>query len=478
MNGLENQTATEFNSLRRHRLNSIEQFHYFDSQPQFPNLIAARLSFDSDINESRAREAWQIIGQRQPLFNSTVVPRNGRLIWEKQPDSESDKSSNKSNNVIFEELETAPQSWPIFNRFSRFDCLGPFLLVRRWPTSGQNKHTEAWFISHHAVCDGAAAVAGINEWLMVYENLSNGVDPCQNLPRLSLHRFQQRNCLGLNRWKFLKNLPFQAIGMYGAAKFLFRRHAVLKAQSFQANGFDSSASERPDFPAIIGDWLPPETCRRLESASQQFAVSLNTCLLGVLFGTLERWHDSIGLPTKRAAWLRIILPMNLRELAHRRLPAANRTSLVQIDRRGVPEIGSPSSAAFLKSLQREISIIQRWQLDRMFLIAIRGLSVFPGLLRRVAQNQKPRGIAVFTNLGQPLRWHEKRLARNQETTALIPTEIDFCGPLRPGTSLNFSLARYQNRLRISLHFEPSVVSRAQAAELLKEYLNALERFPE
>ena len=162
--------------------------------------------------------------------------------------------------------------------------------------------------------------------------------------------------------------------------------------------------------------------------------------------------------------------MNIREFSDRHLPSVNRTSIVQIDRRSLAKL---ADFDLFRSIDREINIIRQWQLDRIFLIAIRGLAVFQPLIRRVAQTKKHRGMAVFTNLGQPFRRRERAQLKNPGDQRLTPLEIDFLGPLRFGTPLNIAVARYQNRLRVTIHYDSAVVTLAEANDLLREYLFAL-----
>ncbi len=480
------------------RLNSIEKYHFFDSDSQFPNLIHCRLLVETRIDEALARHAWDIAGGRQPLFGCHVESRHGRLCWKKQPPVASCASvvSESSDNhpidsvslqcnasICFDDLPTAPGPLSDFReRLDSTSPLGPFLLVRRWsvPADANAENvahfSEIWFTTHHALCDGAGAVSFINDWWRVYDNLVTGVKPTRGLMTLRLDKFLQRNQLGLGRWKFFRQLPFQAVGIFGATKFLFRKSATLRLSPEQTNysKFDPSDLKLdkplPETPAIVSGWIDVETLEQLVRDTTNHQTSLNSRLLGDLFNAIQRWRSRIDRAASPQDWIRIILPMNIREFADRRLPSVNRTSIVQIDRRNMSELADP---ALFRSIDREINLIRKWQLDRMFLIVIRGLSIFQPLVRRAAQNKKPRGIAVFTNLGQPFRQHERSIAEAPSSKKLIPTEIDFLGPLRYGTPLNIAVARYQDRLRVTIHYDSAILSQVEASDLLREYLTAL-----
>ncbi len=52
-------------------------------------------------------------------------------------------------------------------------------------------------------------------------------------------------------------------------------------------------------------------------------------------------------------------------------------------------------------------------------------------------------------------------------------EFDFMGPIRHGTPFNFSVARFRKSLRITLHYDASVVDSGEAEELLRIYVRHL-----
>jgi hypothetical protein len=130
-------------------------------------------------------------------------------------------------------------------------------------------------------------------------------------------------------------------------------------------------------------------------------------------------------------------------------------------------------------IDREIKIIRGWQLEKIFLISIRLLSISSSLLKSVANSPKSRGAAVFTHLGQPLKKasiHSKRLQEKNGAAAASLLQLesaDFAGPVRHGTPANVSISRVGQKLRISLHYDARSLSPEQAAELLNLYRREL-----
>jgi hypothetical protein len=194
-----------------------------------------------------------------------------------------------------------------------------------------------------------------------------------------------------------------------------------------------------------------------------------------LFAAIGRFSKDESAKDKRA--FRIILPMNIRKPEDRDLPSCNRTALVQIDR--TYAIGVADSDRFCQLIDREIKIIRGWQLEKIFLISIRLLSVSGSWLKSVANSPKSRGAAVFTHLGQPLKKASIHSRRLQEKNGVAAADLlqlesaDFAGPVRSGTPANISISRVGQELRLSLHYDANALSAEQAAQLLDFYREEL-----
>jgi hypothetical protein len=484
-------------------LTSIEKLYFFDSSPRFPNRITCRLLFEQNLNVEAAREACYWLGERHRVLGCSIEKRRGKLHWIRNAElyrvgkhgasspGHQDAAPPKIHWFHSQELDEAPEHAPDFLQILQdVEFYRPCMLIRRWPRKTRDREdlnqgidpkqcvSEVWFSVHHSFFDGAGGIQIANDWMQIYENLLQKRTPETGLPALEDHRFRDRNRLGLLTWNFLRLLPFQAIGLYGATKFVFRKTASiadLRINPAKSNEIVSGSSP----PAMESAWLSAEQLALVEHHAQHSGYNANAKFLGDLYGVLHRWRLRKNPSASPGHWLRIILPINLRDIGDRRLPAANRSSLIQIDRK--PPSGI-AGADYYQSIQREIGVVQRFQLDRMFLLAIRGISAIPPLLKQVARNPKPRGLAVFTNLGRPFRRLERGLRAEEKivehATAssinLEPREIDFLAPLRLGTPLNFSLAKFRDRLRVTLHYDPLVVEKAEAERLVQDYLQAVQ----
>lgn len=327
--------------------------------------------------------------------------------------------------------------------------------------------SELLFQLHHAACDGAAGIQAIREVLIAYTNACQALPLDTGLPALNVQLLARRNQLGLSSRSYWKHWYKQPLAAFGAAKFLTRSCAVLN--------HPSPASDPQCFPAIDGCWLNPDQVALIESRARSLGIRANSILMGCLFIALDEWSREV-LGTSGEPWLRMLLPINLRERKHARMPAANRTTLVQLDRRR--RQWESGLEGFFHYLNREVDIIRNWKFDRLFLVMIRIMGIAPGWLERSAGRDHSRGTAIFTHLGEPFRWARRRTRQSADQRTLpianlTLTEFDWVGPIRPGTPFNLSVQRMGNHLRLSVHWDPRQLARSDMEWIVARYCDRL-----
>ena len=464
------------------RMTSIEKFHWFDDNDEYPNVVFCRMRIDGQLEENIARQAWQIAVQRQPFADVKPKKINGRWCWEQGP--RGDQNGRQcfedwhGTRFEFEHFDGPAPAWKFRDHLIKSPT-GSYLGVFTWPDRDRQSRpsspdaengtaaggqTEVWLYVHHAVGDGAGSILVINDWMIIYANLKSGRDPQKGLHRLDPKLLETRNSIGFFSWRYFKHLWKQPIALFGATKFAFRKTAELIPPNHQSLG------QNHRYPSIIGQWIDENQVEQIGQHANKHDVMVNTVLLSQLYLNLAQWRTQQGHHADDD-WMRIILPISIRNVSDRRLPTANRATIVQIDRqsRDANDLG-----AFYRGLNREIMIIRGWQLDKIFLLAIRAMSLTDSMLRRAANNEKSRGMAVFTNLGEPLRKSERAGAREPESEHPIrPREFELVGPIRKGTPVNFAVSRYGPRMRVSLQYDSEIISQSQAQQLLGCYVERL-----
>lgn len=436
-------------------LSSIERLHLHDDWPEFPNQIFARVRFRGELQPELAAEALRIATRRH-VWHQAVVRRTptGRWFWEQD-------ESVKPQFVWSDHGEQA---------FERIDLArGPVcrLQGRRLPEG-----SELTFQVHHAVADGVGGMQYLRDWLVIYDNLATGKSPEQGLEALEPALLRQRNRLGILKPRYLLNVWRQAIGLFGASKFLFRRFATIAATAPGDSRGEGPADEAwPHYRAIT--WTAEELVR-LRNAIRSAQVSLNDWLLAGVFQGLDQWHRQ-QFGQELAGWVRLIVPINLRTAEDRRLPAANRASLVQLDRR--PE-WEPDPLGLARGISYELRLIRNWQLDRMFLLLVRGMSISDAWLRSAVSRRRPRATSMLTNLGKPLLRLGLPTERGKILTGgLRLEELDVVGPIRFGMPLSFAVAEYGGELRLTAHYDRRRLTAEQVECLLGELRERILRLP-
>ena len=439
-------------------MTSIEKFHWLDQNSNYPNYVFARLRFDIRLDPQLAEQALLLALTRQPLAFKHPVLIGRRWHWVDNPNDRSYFESRKYN--------AEPSPWEFKSR-KDLPFVAYHLSVLEFH-SDQGWVSEARFCSHHAASDGVASIGLINDWLIIYNNLVGGIEPENGLNSIDKSKITSRGQLNLTSWNYLRRLPNQAIALFGAAKFIFRKTAKFSRLLPDSD----SRSDADRLPAIVGRWISqPELDNALERAKSA-NVSFTSFCLGACFQAIDTWEREASSSKEPKAvdrpW-RILLPMSIRGRHDRSLPAANQTAIVQIDRCFSNLNGATE---FCQGIDREINIIRSWQLEKMFLIAIRVASISNGWLKKIANNPDSRGAAVFTHLGRPYRRariHAGRLQKTSEqlqSQLAVPADFDLAGPIRSGTPLNLSFARQNNRFKISLHYDSKLILPADAERLL------------
>jgi hypothetical protein len=334
------------------------------------------------------------------------------------------------------------------------------VVCKRW-----SDQTELWFYGHHALSDGAGGIQFASEWMKIYNNLILGNRPDQGLHRLEPQRLLRRGALFTDG--YVRQLWKQPVGLYGAAKFIFRRPAELL-------NHDAHVTQPWDFarqPAISSLWLDEEQSSSVRTAAEAARVATNSIMVAAFLRHLCEWRERFP-DSRDADWFRTIIPMSIRGFFDRRMPATNRAALVQVDRR---KRDLADVMRLARGLDREMSVIYNWQLHKIFLLAVRGMALAPGLLGWSAASRKCRGTTIFTNLSEP--FGRLGLPRDDRGAVMIGNlkldDFDFVGPIRWRTPLNLTVQKHIDRFRFSLHTDPRLIEPALAADFLAGYVRHL-----
>jgi hypothetical protein len=321
-------------------------------------------------------------------------------------------------------------------------------------------------LAHHGLCDGLAGMMFIREWLKVYDDLFHGRTESHALEILDPATLANRNRLYLTSREYLAHLWKQPIALFGATKFLFRKFVIL-GKKVAAD--DSMRNQVVDlnWPVMRSADIDAVTTGNARRAARQKGVSLNDWLAGCLFEAVFSWLEKHGSGDE-AKYVRLIVPINLRSKVDRKMPAANRTTLVQLDR---CRTDTMPRVRLMQGIAYELGLIRSWKLDRLFLIAMRVVGCSNFLMRRSARWNKCRATTLLTNLGKPLLGLGLEQDSDQclKTGNLVLTSMDLVPPVKNGMPVSFAVHQYRKCLRISMQYDSAALSEPAAMEILHEF---------
>jgi hypothetical protein len=418
---------------------AIELYHLADDSRRFPNVISCDLIVRGSLDPDVAQKAIETTSGRHLLSCARVLKRRFRRpAWLVDPSHVADPGLLLSGeHSLYIDLNEKASG--------------------RLVVLPEGDRTRLSFQIHHAASDGAGGLQIVIDWLLTYHQVLSGSN--RELTRSVDHGLlARRNDLRLFSREFLSRLWIQPIAVFGATKFLFRRVTPIVPEV-----------EMPvdcQQPVPVGEItveLDENEVERIRLEARQLNATINELVLRAVFlaihGTRKRfgWHQ-------KGEWLRLVIPMNIRDFADRRLPAANRATIVQIDRRD-RDFADPEG--LLGGVGRELGNIRDWNLEKTFLLVLKWMSLVPGWIRRSALKPVCRATSVVTNLGMP--FDRVRLptdeAGNLKAGNLVVEDIELKVPLRPKTPLGFAVVRYGNRQKINIRFDSGVVPTEVAREI-------------
>ncbi len=374
-------------------------------------------SFIGHLSIGSVQQALKAVASRHPLITAAIELINGKRCW---------VGSEKPIPLVLGEPEQLP-SWTIVN-----------------PESGNGmccylsqgaRGSRLWMQVHHTVCDGAGIRLLFHDFATAYAQI---VGPKETAPE---HFTLEPSLLSLRG-----RIPpppasgpatFSSLwrGLREVLGFIFPWPEALAPRP------DPSRTSRAPFSSKI---FSAQQTQQILGRAREAGGQLNEQAISDLFATLADWQVQRGR-NKPNSRIRILIPMDLRELEERRLPACNRVTFAFLSR-FLKDCGPDLTA----SLRGESAYIRRYRTDLDFL---RGLELVRAwnLLSPILRIPVSLSTSVLTNMGNvtPLRGFKTV----PEGVALGDAVCEWVtsGPtVRPGTFASFSLCLMAGRLAVGI----------------------------
>lgn len=433
-------------------LTPFEHLFLLDDWPSYPVHFFCRLRFSGRLQQQPLQDALAIALARHPLLTAVVNLTNDREPhWLPSPEP------------------PPPVQWieqeltPAFPPASHLDlCTRPGLHVAAVVGSSQS---DLILQFHHAACDAVGALDFATDLLTAQANVLAGTDRYRFKP-LDPSRLRGRGALPLSGWNLfrwgMRRLP--------RLRSLWRFFRRQPAPVIPHRPHLPETAPRPSFPEGCVHHFTREESAALARIAHGSETSLNGLLVRDLFLALAQVRQRNGLPDD--AWLRLMLPINMRTPADRRLPAANKVSTVFLDRCLAEGIEPDKLLGEINGLMEDI---KHHDLGLAWLLGIRLSQQMPRAWAR-ARRSRRRCLysALLTNIGpalaaSPLPRADRRLLVGD----LVLENVEFLPAARPLQCLGFAVSTYAGRMALGMRYHSGVFTPETAREVLDDYVGAL-----
>ncbi|MFM8635509.1 MAG: hypothetical protein ACKOEX_11980, partial [Planctomycetia bacterium] len=305
---------------------------------------------------------------------------------------------------------------------------------------------------HHAACDGLGIVGFMDRWL----SCAAGKSARRTRGSAEAIAALGRRDRVAGSWReFSRMLPKLAKGLEGVKQFVARDVVDLGHAPGMPSGPTEAVASTPWQPTIIAVTLEESLVERLEHRAMAEEVMVNDLLMAALMTALGEHVDGRVMPADEKAWIRLATPMSLRTKSDHALPAANRVSMVFLDRRPGDRFDTP---LLVRSFKDEMDVIRGHSLGHIFPLSLAASRLMPGGLGRTTNNPKPQATAVLSNLGRC--FHRSPLADDAGTIRVGDSQLTgwwIVPPVRPGTALAAATHETSGRRTVAFHLDGSRV---------------------
>jgi hypothetical protein len=450
---IEHMTPFEHVAVPALPLVPFEEYMLLDDRPAYPMNFFLRLRFDGLLDRQLFCEACCAAVARHPLLSARIVREKRCWHW------------------TTDRPHAPTITWSPWMAPSLRNAEPPIDLAKEpgLRISGQQSEdqTTVTFRFHHATCDGLAAFQVLGDTLTAYSYGLGETKRHLTEQPIDWNLLQERGKFGLTVPRLLRMFPRQLLGLFGACQFFVRRPVQLAGLHPKQSSSDRSEDGATAWPASLSCQFTPQETLDLRSAARNQQVTVNDLLIRDWFLTLGALQHS-RRTDEASFWLRTSVPISLRGLRDRRMPAANVVSMVFLDRRP-SQLDDP--AELLRSIRQEMNLIQRNRLEFTFVFSLGLGRRILGRLNWLMPGEKCTASSVLTNLGglfgrlRVPRDAQRRLTFGQATL----TSVDVLAPLRPGTRLALGVFRYAGRQSATLHYDLRSFTQPEAQELLEAY---------
>ena len=322
---------------------------------------------------------------------------------------------------------------------------------------------------HHVCTDGTGAIQFIADLFSAYAARTSNCDVELAPPPIRTDLLRRRGNLA-NR---AEPLATKQIGwankLVKIARFLTRTPTMLHPRRSQNLEVDRQIS----FPGIVSHALGSNELERLKAVAKQDNATLNDLMMRDMFLVIASWNRE-QQPARPGRWIRITMPLNLRNQEFECMPAANVMSYGFLTRH-VHDCDDPQ--ALLSGIVQETHEIKYGGSARIFLKSIESMQRIRGAMQWMTDSgRKCYTTVVFSNVGDvtwrlagDLPCQDRRLLAGN----LVLEAVRGCPPLRRNTNAVFHVMTYAGELTIAARCDRHFFTESDSRELLSRFVAQL-----
>ncbi len=433
---------------------AFEEHMFADDRPSHPMVITSQFHFSGNAPRDALAEAFDAVIRREPLLTARIDgSRVGRPRWAPGP------VPKLHHRAASQPPPTGTVSLPNLPAHE-----GPMLHAEL--VEGPSGWTLNLAV-HHAACDGLGLVAFMERWLLAASGLQ-GRRPRPGQDVLACLRARGRVA---SSWRgFMRLLPDLRVGLAGVRQFMSRR--VLELGSRGPGRLDHDRATWS--PAILVTEIDEPTALHAEAAARAEGVTVNDVLAAAFLAAVTEAAAPAGSAAPCDAWIRLGVPISLRTKSDHLLPAANRVSMVFLDRQCEHCV---DSHALVRGVHAEMELIRSHALGHIMPMSLELGRLMPGGLRRAANRPAPQATAVLSNLGRC--FHRSPLLDRSGTLRIGDSALEswwVVPPVRPGTALALATHETCGRRIVAAHVDPTALAPTLAQSILDRFVAWLRGF--
>jgi NRPS condensation-like uncharacterized protein len=433
------------------RLSPLEEYFYLNDAPQHPMTMAAIFRLGGRLDRPSFVRACKNAVADQPLLRSRIVRTSGG--WHRWVETDTFKSP------TIEWVARAPGLND--HRLAHIDLKRfPGVRLRIFESGGSN-----WLqlFMHHCCSDGIGTHEFLDALSNHYGRYRADAPTAGRRPATLQGLLAARARLGMSRRSWLKQIvrhrwDFQSIRSYKNDKPATIQPEVSRRP--HGNGLPA--------PCLTRRFSRSET-RSLDQNARSIGLRQNLYLLYHLLKVVAQWRRRCKIGSGSEP-LRIAVPVNLRYWSARGMPICNTVGPLFVTVR-TDTVGAEMDLP--KRIRR--IFYHQWKSRAVFsfLYGLSAVSLIPGLLQRLVENQQFLTTAYLSNVGRLFR---DRPCSDDGTVAFGDVSIEEAtclAPVWPNSQATILAYHYAGRFHLTLVYDPAAFSLSEAELFFTGYCRQL-----